>query len=67
MTKIDCKSDKPDCPKWQPNQKGVMGVAYDNDTIFNPLAQLGGNLGSGFIVVDNDITNPNVYRRSSSD
>jgi hypothetical protein len=60
VTKVDCKKDKPDCPGWQTIQKGVMGVAYDNDQIFNPFAQLAGNLGSGFIVVDNDITNPNV-------
>ena len=60
VTKVDCKKDKPDCPGWQTIQKGVMGVAYDDDQIFNPFAQLAGNLGSGFIVVDNDLTNPNV-------
>jgi hypothetical protein len=60
VTSLTCKADTPDCPGWQATQSGVMGVAYDNDQIFNPLAQLPGDLGSGFIVVANDITNPNV-------
>src|SRR5262249_14782056 len=37
-----------------------MGVDYDNNNIFNPLAQLPGNLGSGFIISANDVTNPNL-------
>src|SRR4029077_608576 len=57
VTSITCDARNPDCQGWPTGQAGVMGVAYDNDQIFNPLAQLPGNLGSGFIVVANDITN----------
>jgi outer membrane autotransporter protein len=57
---VTCKADTPDCPGWEATQSGVMGVAYDNEQIFNPLAQLAGNLGSGFIIVDNDLTNPSL-------
>ncbi len=59
VNQIVCKPGT-DCPGWQAGQSGVMGVAYDNDQIFNPLAQLAGTLGSGFIVVSNDLGNPGV-------
>jgi hypothetical protein len=62
VTEVTCKKTKPDCPGWQAAQAGVMGVAYDNDQIFNPFAQLTGNLGSGFIVVSNDLANPTGLR-----
>jgi len=59
---VTCKNSVPNCPGWQATQSGVMGVAYDNDQIFNPFAQLAGNLGSGFIVVSNDLANPTGLR-----
>ncbi len=59
---VTCKKSIPNCPGWQATQSGVMGVAYDNDQIFNPFAQLAGNLGSGFIVVSNDLANPTGLR-----
>jgi outer membrane autotransporter protein len=60
VDQVACKGGGSDCPGWQAGQSGVMGVAYDDDQIFNPLAQLAGNLGSGFIVVSNDLSNPNA-------
>ena len=35
VTSITCKTGT-DCPGWPAGQAGVMGVAYDNDQIFNP-------------------------------
>jgi outer membrane autotransporter protein len=60
VTNLTCKSDYSSCPGWATGQSGVMGVAYDNDQIFNPLAQLPGVLGNGFIVVSNDLSNSNL-------
>lgn len=60
VTNLTCKSGYSGCPGWAAGQSGVMGVAYDNDQIFNPLAQLPGVLGNGFIVVTNDLGNPGV-------
>ncbi|MFG1392928.1 autotransporter family protein [Xanthobacter agilis] len=62
VTKLTCKSSKPDCPGWQTGQKGVMGVAYSAEPygIFNPLAQLSGNYGNGFMVVSNDLADSSL-------
>lgn len=57
---ITCMPQKPKCPGWAPTQMGVMGVAYSPLPVFNPLAQLPGNLASGFIVVANDFAEPGV-------
>lgn len=57
---ITCKPEKPKCPGWAPGQIGVMGAAYGPSQVFNPLAQLPGNLASGFIVVANDFADPKV-------
>lgn len=57
---VTCKPDKPKCPGWAPTQMGVMGVAYGPYQVFNPLAQLSGNLASGFIVIANDFADPHV-------
>src|SRR5690348_2075338 len=40
VTSVTCQPDKPDCPGWPTGQSGVMGVDYDNNKIFNRLAQL---------------------------
>ncbi|WP_454918262.1 autotransporter outer membrane beta-barrel domain-containing protein [Xanthobacter sediminis] len=60
VTKLSCQASKPDCPGWEKGEKGVMGVAYSAlpDGIFNPLAQLPGNYGKGFMVVANDLGDP---------
>src|SRR5215475_2884518 len=63
VTSVTCKEGHAHCPGWAPAESGVMGVDYQNSNIFNPLAQLPGNLGSGFIVVSNDISNPRVEPR----
>jgi len=60
---ITCKPEVPRCPKWKPTEVGVMGVAYSAFPAFNPLAQLPGNLGNGFIVVANDQTDPQLQPR----
>lgn len=57
---ITCKPEVPRCPGWAPQQMGVMGVAYSAFPVFNPLAQLPGNLSSGFIVVADDMADPTV-------
>ncbi|MEW6125129.1 MAG: hypothetical protein AB1698_21195 [Pseudomonadota bacterium] len=57
---VTCKPEVPRCPGWMPGEMGVMGVAYHPLPVFNPLAQLGGNLGSGFIVAANDLTDPKL-------
>lgn len=57
---ITCKPEKPNCPKWKPTEVGVMGVAYSGVAAFNPLAQLPGNLSTGFIVHANDKADPNL-------
>ncbi|HWJ75402.1 MAG TPA: hypothetical protein VNX29_19750 [Kaistia sp.] len=57
---VGCKPEKPHCPGWHKGEVGVMGVAYRGGRAFNPLAQLPGNLGNGFIVVANDVTRPDV-------
>lgn len=57
---ITCKPEVKRCPGWAPQQMGVMGVAYSPLPVFNPLAQLPGNLGSGFIVVADDKADPGV-------
>ncbi len=57
---ITCKPDVPRCPGWRASEVGVMGVAYSPVAVFNPLAQLGGALGNGFIVVANDYADPAV-------
>lgn len=57
VTETSCKagSGKTDC-QMPEGTSGVMGVGYQNrvsedqDTAFNPLAQLPGNFASGFIV-----------------
>lgn len=65
VTSITCTADKPDCPGWANEQAGVMGVAYSAlpQGEFNPLAQLGGNYGTGFLFISNDQANPNVDAR----
>lgn len=60
VTSITCKPEVPRCPGWAPEQVGVMGAAYSPLPVFNPLAQLPGNLASGFIVVANDKAVPGV-------
>ena len=60
---ITCKPEVPHCPKWKPTEAGVMGVAYSAVPAFNPLAQLPGNLSTGFIVVANDQTDPHLQPR----
>lgn len=60
---ITCKPEVPRCPGWHPTEMGVMGAAYSALPVFNPLAQLGGNLGSGFIVEANDLSDPHVRPR----
>ncbi len=60
---ITCKPEVPRCPGWAPQQMGVMGVAYNPLPVFNPLAQLPGNLASGFIVVADDVADPAVQPR----
>ncbi|WP_127091287.1 hypothetical protein [Aquabacter cavernae] len=57
---ITCKPDVPRCPGWMPGEMGVMGVGYSPLPVFNPLAQLGGNLNTGFIVAANDLTDPKL-------
>lgn len=57
---ITCKPEVPRCPGWAPQQMGVMGVAYSPLPVFNPLAQLPGNLATGFIVVADDKADPGV-------
>lgn len=53
---LTCKPEVPRCPGWIPGEMGVMGVGYGPSPVFNPLAQLDGNLASGFIVAANDLT-----------
>lgn len=62
VTKLTCQAGKPDCPGWEKGERGVMGVAYSAlpDGIFNPLAQLPGNYGKGFMVVANDLADPGL-------
>ncbi len=62
VTSLGCKASFASCPGWPTGQSGVMGVAYsaEPNAIFNPLAQLGGNYGNGFIIVSNDLADPNV-------
>lgn len=60
---ITCKPEVPHCPKWKPSEVGVMGVAYSAVPAFNPLAQLPGNWGNGFIVIANDQTDPALKAR----
>lgn len=60
VQKVTCKSDQPECPGWKAPEMGVMGVAYNPVQVFNPLAQLGGPLANGFIVVADDFADPNV-------
>lgn len=60
VNSITCKPEVPRCPGWSPGQMGVMGVAYNPLPVFNPLAQLPGNLGNGFIVVADDLAEPSV-------
>ncbi|MFG1395930.1 hypothetical protein [Roseixanthobacter pseudopolyaromaticivorans] len=60
VQKVTCKTDMPDCPGWKAPEMGVMGVAYNPVEVFNPLAQLGGTLANGFIVVADDFADPNV-------
>ena len=57
---MTCKAEKPDCPGWKPTEMGVMGVAYLPFAVFNPLAQLEGNLAGGFIVAADDIARPTI-------
>ncbi len=57
---VGCKPEKPHCPGWHKSEVGVMGVAYRAGRAFNPLAQLPGALGNGFIVVANDIARPGL-------
>ncbi len=57
---VGCKPEKPRCPGWRHGQVGVMGAAYRPGAAFNPLAQLGGTLGNGFIVAANDLTHPEL-------
>lgn len=57
---VTCKPEKPKCPGWAATQMGAMGAAYGPFAVFNPLAQLPGNLASGFIVVANDFAEPGV-------
>lgn len=57
---VGCKAEKPNCPGWRWGQAGVMGVGYLPLNAFNPLAQLGGNLGNGFIVVSDDLARPGI-------
>ena len=57
---ITCKAEKPDCPGWKPTEMGVMGVAYLPFAVFNPLAQLEGDLAGGFIVAADDIARPTI-------
>lgn len=57
---VTCKPEVPRCPGWTRGEMGVMGVAYNPLPVFNPLAQLGGTLGSGFIVAANDLTDPKL-------
>jgi hypothetical protein len=60
VQQISCKPEKPDCPGWKPTEMGVMGAAYLPFAVFNPLAQLDGNLAGGFIVAADDIAWPNI-------
>ena len=60
VQQITCKPEKPDCPGWKPTEMGVMGAAYLPFAVFNPLAQLDGNLAGGFIVAADDIARPNI-------
>ncbi|MFZ0840615.1 MAG: hypothetical protein WAM77_24400, partial [Xanthobacteraceae bacterium] len=60
VQQITCKAEKPDCPGWKPTEMGVMGAAYLPFAVFNPLAQLDGNLAGGFIVAADDIARPNI-------
>lgn len=62
VTSLVCKGGGNYCPGWPTGQSGVMGVAYSAlpSAMFNPLAQLLGNYGNGFIVVSNDLGNPGV-------
>ena len=57
---MTCKAEKPDCPGWKPTEMGVMGVAYLPFAVFNPLAQLEGDLAGGFIVAADDIARPTI-------
>jgi len=57
---ITCKAEKPDCPGWKPTEMGVMGVAYLPFAVFNPLAQLEGDLAGGFIVAADEIARPTI-------
>jgi hypothetical protein len=60
VQQITCKAGKPDCPGWKPTEMGVMGVAYLPFAVFNPLAQLEGNLAGGFVVAADDIARPTI-------
>lgn len=71
ITRVDCISSKPDCPKADfisSGRGGVMGVRPNLNTsgsttaatdIWSPLSQLSGNLSNGFIISGNT-TNPNI-------
>lgn len=51
ITEVSCKQGAGRCPGLSGDRVGIMGVAFHaRDTVFNPLAQLPGNLGQGFIV-----------------
>jgi hypothetical protein len=60
VQQIACKPEKPDCPGWKPTEMGVMGAAYLPFAVFNPLAQLEGNLANGFIVAADDVARPSI-------
>ncbi|SHF68609.1 hypothetical protein SAMN02745157_2748 [Kaistia soli DSM 19436] len=50
ITRVSCADDKPNCPA-SDQRPGVMGVSLQaSGALISPLAQLPGNLNSGFIV-----------------
>lgn len=61
VTRVTCLAQKPNCPGLGEERVGIMGVDYATRShVFNPLAQLPGPLGAGYIV-DVDPAAPRVH------